>query len=478
MELFARCGREPDRLLAITEEGAALTLRDLNAAGDALSHAVGGHRLVFVLCENSPGTLLGYLACLQAGAVPLLLDAHIAPALLAGLLSCYRPAFLWAPEDLPAETRAQLGGYRPTLTLWDSTLLTAPGQTGPELHPDLALLLTTSGSTGSPKLVRLTGKNLAANARSIVEYLELTEGERPITSLTMSYSYGMSIVNSHVMAGAPVVLTRRSVLERPFWDLMARERVTSLAGVPYTYRMLQRVGLMEMDLPHLRTLTQAGGKLPEGLHRTFAAWAQDTGRRFYVMYGQTEAAPRMGYLPPERSLEKCGSMGVPIPGGSFRLLGTDGGPVSEPDTVGELVYRGPNVAMGYAQGPEDLVLGDQWGGELHTGDMARRDSEGFYTIVGRKKRFIKLFGNRVNLDEAERLLTARFPQAAFACAGEDDRLAVFYEGGTPELARQAADYLSAEMHFPARVFLVQGMERLPRSAAGKTLYSALWPPKA
>lgn len=473
MELFARCEREPERLLAVTEAGERLTLGDLNAAGERFSQAVGGRRLVFVLCGNTPGSLLGYLSCLKTGAVPLLLDAQLAPPMLEHLLECYRPPFVYVPREAPEETGALLAQYRPVLELADSVLLRAPAGPEPDLHPDLALLLTTSGSTGSAKLVRISGKNLDANARSIAEYLRLTEEERPITSLAMNYSYGMSIINSHLLAGAPVILTARSVLERPFWDLAVREGATSLAGVPYTYQMLRRAGMMEMELPKLQTLTQAGGKMPESLHRLFAAWAAETGRRFYVMYGQTEASPRMGYLPPERAVDKCGSMGLPIPGGTFRLLAEDGSAIEEAECVGELVYRGENVAMGYAQAPEDLRLGDQWGGELHTGDLAKRDSEGFYYIVGRKSRFVKLYGSRVNLDEVERLLAARFPEAAFACVGRDECLTAFYEGGEPSLTGEAAGFLQAQLHFPQRAFQVRPLASIPRSSAGKPQYAVL-----
>ena len=432
MELFARCDREPERLLAVTEEGKRYTLGDLNAAAERIAGAVGEHRLVFVLCENTPGTLLGYLGCLKTGEVPLLLDAHIAPELLRGLLETYRPAFVHVPGDLPAETGRALEGFVPALEVEDSALLRRPGGQGPELHPELALLLTTSGSTGSPKLVRLSGRNLDANTRSIVEYLELDEGQRPVTNLAMSYSYGMSIVNTHLLAGAALVLTRRSVLERPFWELVERERA-------------------------LNTLTQAGGKLPEALHLEFADWAARTGRRFFVMYGQTEAAPRMGYLPAERAVEKCGSMGVPVPGGQFRLLGEDGAPIDAPDTVGELVYRGPNVAMGYARRAEELALGDEWHGELHTGDMARRDGDGFYYIV----------------DEVERLLAARFPDTGFACVGRDDLLRIFHDSPDPAVTGAAAEYLSEQMHFPERVFQIRALEAIPKNEAGKTQYRAL-----
>ena len=472
MELFRYCDREPERLLAVTDSGERVTLGDLNAAAERLGKAVGGRRLVFLLCENTPGGLLGYLACLKAGVVPLLLDAHIMPDLLRRLTEIYRPGFFYVPDDLSAGTRQAIGDAVSVLEVRDSVLL-SKGKPGPDLHPELALLLTTSGSTGSPKLVRLTGRNLDANAASIAKYLDITEEDRPVTNLVMSYSYGMSVLNSHLLAGAAVVLTRRGVMERPFWDLTARERVTSLAGVPYTYRMFHRVGLMDMDLPHLRTLTQAGGKLPEADHRAFARWAMDTGRRFFVMYGQTEAGPRMGYLPAERALEKCGSMGIPIPGGEIRLLDEEGREITRPDGVGEIVYRGDNVSMGYAESAEDLALGDRWHGQLYTGDMARRDAEGFYYIVGRKKRFVKLFGNRVNMDEAERLLMTRLPDVGVACVGRDDCLTIFLDSPDPAVGRTAVDWLSRSLRFPERAFELRVVDAIPKSEAGKTLYAAL-----
>ena len=228
-----------------------------------------------------------------------------------------------------------------------------------------------------------------------------------------------------------------------------------------------------MNLPRLRTLTQAGGKLSLELHREFAAWAMGTGRQFFVMYGQTEAAPRMGYLPANRAVEKCGSMGVPIPGGSFWLEDADGAEIKAPDATGELVYRGDNVAMGYAQCAEDLSKGDEWGGLLRTGDMAYRDRDGFYYIVGRKKRFVKLFGNRVNLDEVERLLTARFPDAQFACVGRDDLLGIYTVSNSPAIPSQALMYLAEQMHLPSRVLRVYPVAIIPQNEAGKTLYTKL-----
>lgn len=272
----------------------------------------------------------------------------------------------------------------------------------------------------------------------------------------MSYSYGMSIVNTHLLAGAALVLTRRSVLERPFWELVERERVTSLAGVPYTYRMYRRAGLLEMELPALNTLTQAGGKLPEALHLEFADWAARTGRRFFVMYGQTEAAPRMGYLPAERAVEKCGSMGVPVPAGQFRLLGEDGAPIDAPDTVGELVYRGQTWPWATPGGRRSWPWGTSgtgsstpaiWPGGTGTASTtswAARSGLSSSTATG-------------GLDEVERLLAARFPDTALPAWGGTTSSGSFTNSPDPAVTGAAAEYLSEQMHFPERVFQIRAL---------------------
>ena len=471
MELLRYADEEPQRLLAITDSGAPLYYGDINEAASKFSQAVA-HQLAFLLCCNSPGTLLGYLGCLKAGVVPLLLDAHIAPDLLRHLIKTYMPAFYYVPHDLLEETRKILPMNTPVTTIADSVLLRSDN-TGPTLFPDLALLLTTSGSTGSPKLVRLTYRNICENAHSIADYLHITDKERPVTMLPMSYSYGMSIINSHVLMGAAIILTGHDMLTAAFWERIKHENVSSLVGIPYTYQMFSRLRLTEMELPALKTLTQAGGKLPYELHKKFGEWSLKTGRRFFVMYGQTEAAPRMAYLPPDKTMEKCGSMGIVIPRGDLMLIDEAGAEITAPDTIGELVYHGQNVAMGYAECAADLAKGDEWHGTLHTGDMAKRDTDGYFFIVGRKKRFIKVFGNRVNLDDTERLLTTAFPNADFACIGQDDLLCVYTTLTTEEQHRVISEYLAQITRLPVKVFHVFFTEAIPKNPAGKTLYSQL-----
>jgi long-chain acyl-CoA synthetase len=323
------------------------------------------------------------------------------------------------------------------------------------------LLLNTSGSTGSPKLVRLSGDNLQANAVSIASYLNLNEGEKPITSLPMAYSYGLSVINSHLLAGAMLVLSEHGVLRREFWDSVDRYGCTSFAGVPYTYQMLLQTGLLQKRGATLRTLTQAGGGLAENHVRQMCALAGQRGFKFFVMYGQTEATARISYLPFEALATKIGSVGVAIPNGSLRV---------DAETS-ELIYTGPNVMLGYAECREDLSKGDELRGVLKTGDLARQDADGFFYVTGRMKRFLKMFGKRFNLDEVEQIMQGRlgFPTA---CFGRDDLLMVAIEAGSENTAAVVI-MLGETFGVPKNAVRVEALPDLPRTVRGKIDYQAL-----
>ncbi len=457
-----------ENVAVIDETGKEYTYLTLSEKSDEIASQVkSGRSLIFCLCQNEIGSLAGYLGFLNHQIVPVLLDAHLNRELLGFLLDTYKPDYLWVPVTMSGEFTNCTTEYE----VLDYTLLKTKYTHAYALHEDLALLLTTSGSTGSPKFVRQTYKNIIANIESIVEYLELDATERPITTLQMNYTYGLSIINTHMWVGASIILTKKTLMQKEFWDQFKAYEATSFGGVPYTYEMLERLRFFRMNLPSLRTMTQAGGKLLPESHRRFAEYAADTGRHFVVMYGQTEATARMSYLPWQKSLEKYGSVGVAIPGGKFSIIDVDGNEVSEPEVTGELVYEGTNVTMGYATCGEDLGKGDEWHGRLFTGDMAKFDSDGYYYITGRKKRFLKIFGSRVNLDEAEQLVKSAYRGVDCACSGVDDKMYVFITDGrkTEEIRR----FLAEKMNFHSSAFEVMHIDTIPRNDAGKVLYNKL-----
>jgi long-chain acyl-CoA synthetase len=440
MRFYEGLHRFAGNLAAIDVKGREYTYSELIEESDRFGQALASGRknLVFVLCGNNFESMVGYFGTLRSGNAVILLAADTDTELMANLVKLYRPDYLWRPataSDLAERLQEKLAKHFPTAqaegaggagqsAYWHGDYCLECHQVERQIaiNPDLALLLSTSGSTGSPKAVRLTGDNVDANAASIAEYLKLDAAERPITALPMHYSFGLSIINSHLRVGATLLLTNDSIVTRSFWDFFNRHKATSFSGVPYTYEVLRRFKFFEMSLPSMKTMTQAGGKLTPKFAQEFAEFSHQKGIDFYIMYGQTEATARISYLPPRDNLTKYHSIGIAIPQWELRLIDEQGRPITTPGVDGELVYRGPNVMMGYAEGEADLAKGDELNGELKTGDVARFDDEGYFYITGRMKRFIKIFGNRVNLDEIEHHLKSL--GYVSVCGGKDDLLCV------------------------------------------------------
>ncbi|HET7194986.1 MAG TPA: AMP-binding protein [Nocardioides sp.] len=423
---------------------AELSDRAADLARDVLGPC---RRLVLIEGANTPEAVTAYLAALQHGHVALLV-----------------------PEGRPAQLHQMIEAYDPDVVLRheDDRWLADPRRRGSthDLHPDLALLLSTSGSTGSPKLVRLSHDNLRSNAASIASYLRITPDDRAATSLPLHYCYGLSVVNSHLLTGAGLVLTEGSVVDECFWRRFEGAGATSFAGVPYTFDLLEHSGFADRDLPSLRYVTQAGGRLGPDRVRAWAELGQRRGWDFVVMYGQTEATARMAYLPAELATSRPETIGVAIPGGSLRLE-----PVAEATTpgVGELVYEGPNVMLGYADSPADLAEG-RTVDALRTGDLARI-SDGLVEIVGRRGRQAKVFGLRLDLDRIETTLAARVPRAEVRCLAVGDTLHAF------TTRRRSSARLHAELTelcgLPRSAVRVHTVAELPRTGAGKPDHAAL-----
>lgn len=459
--------RYKDNTAVITDRGEQLTYGELNAETARFADAMTERGLLFCLCENRLGSLVGYVSCMEHHKPIVLLDGSKEVSVIKNLVDIYQPEYLWLLESRADDYKGEKVYEYGTFVLLRMHYATEIEK--PEINPKLALCLTTSGSTGSPKFVRLSAENVLANAESIAEYLEIDEHERPITTLPSYYSYGVSVINSHLIKGATILLTEGTVAQRNFWSFLKEQKATSIAGVPYTYEMLKMLRFMRMDLPYLKTMTQAGGKLNKDIAKEYIEWAQSKGKRFFVMYGQTEATARMSYLPLEYALDKYASIGIAIPRGQFSLIDVNGMSVEEADVDGELVYEGPNVSLGYAECRADLAKGDENNGVLHTGDVARRDANGYYYITGRMKRFVKVWGNRCNLDATEQLVKSI--TSSCACVGVDDKITIFVtESG---LDSQIINLLASKTGFNNRAFEVRVIDTIPVKSSGKIDYPAL-----
>lgn len=429
---------------AIRAGHGSISYRDLAARVEDMARQLGpGRRLIALEADNTLPSLTVYLAALASGNPLLILPAGGGKA-AETLIAAYDPDII-----------ARSSNGEPVLDV-------RRHETAHQLHPDLALLVSTSGSTGSPKLVRLSAASIQANAAAIAQYLHLRPSDTAVTTLPLSYCYGMSVVNSHLLVGASLALTDLSVVDPCFWDLVRTEGVTSFAAVPYTFELLDRVGFEHMDVPSLRYITQAGGRLAPERVRSYAELGRERGWDLFVMYGQTEATARMAYLPPDLAAEHPHAIGVAIPGGEFRLE-----PVPGLDDW-ELVYTGPNVMLGYAEKPEDLALGREIT-ELHTGDLARLGPDELYEIVGRRSRFVKIVGLRVDLGRVERLLADLGLIAA--AAGSDDVVVVAVEGHH-DLALVAKS-LAQDLGVPRAAVQLHSVPAIPRLGNGKPDYPAI-----
>ncbi len=451
-----------------TEQGEKLNYAQLNEAIFPFSVKLKDRKLCFCLCENTLGSLVGYVALMNAHQPMVLLDGSKDAEIIKGLLTHYQPQYVWCPTVRWKKEEEIWKSAKPIMEYADYTMLEFPSQNY-EIHPDVLLCLTTSGTTGSPKLVIWTERNLKSNAESIAEYLNITERERAITSLPMYYSFGMSVINSHLIKGATLLLTDKAVIQREFLTFLKEGKATSIAGVPYTYEMLRRLRFLKMDLPELKTMIQAGGKLNANIVKEYVENAQQNGKKFIVMYGQTEAAPRMSYLPFDKAIEKYASIGIAIPGGKLSVRDVNDQEITTPDVDGELIYEGPNVCMGYAESIEDLATGDENHGVLHTGDVARFDADGYFYITGRMTRFVKVWGNRCNLDATEQLVKSI--TTSCACVGVYDKITIFVtEEGLEEKIKS---FLCEKTGLNIRAFDVKVIDAIPTLPSGKLDYQSM-----
>lgn len=415
--------------------------------------------VALIFCGRDVATLLCYLGCLRAGVIPLLLSEDMTDASASVYVERYQPRYIWRKDKADGEgpcddatPRHTLGAY----TFWDRGAIDVPS------NPHLALLLTTSGSTADPKLVRLSYDNLQANADAIADHLALDPASRPITLLPFHYSFGLSVINSHLWVGASIVFTAEGLAAKGFWEAFRGEAVTSFYGVPYHFEILHKFRFQRQDFPALRLLAQAGGRMPVPLQDTFVVLSEQKGYRFVSMYGQTEATARMTILLPEDRQTKSESVGQAIPHGRLSIIDPD------EHRIGEVCYHGPNVSFGYANTRADLQLGDVNQGTLLTGDLGYIDDDGFLFLCGRKKRYVKVYGHNVNLDHVEALLTELSMEVAVI--GEDNNVTVLLVNGN---AQDVKTMLLQKTTIQPSALVIKEVDTLAHKPSGKMDYAGL-----
>lgn len=450
--------KDHNKTAVIDDSGRSVTYGEICSFAPFFASHLHPRALIFILAENKIGSLLGYTSALSNRIVPLVISAKTEQGLYRDLFDKYKPEYLWAPVEM-----AKTLGYEVVFSAWDYALLRTNNPAVP-LFEDLSLLLPTSGSTGSPKLVRHSYRNIEANADNVRRLFNLTEAEKAMAILPMHYTMGLSVIASHLLAGATLLLSGRSLLDKGFWSLL--KEATSFTGVPYSYEILMKMRFTRMNLPNLRIITQGGGKLTEEMFQALAQYAEDKGKQFIATYGQSECTARMAYLPAELALTKTCSIGIAEPGGQLSIVDADGNETFEGEATGEMVYRGENVTLGYATCLDDLQKGDENHGIMHTGDLAHRDADGCYFIVGRLKRFLKIFGLRIGLDEVENLIKSEY-QIDCYCKGDDKKLIVLVT--KPSVVEQLPAFIEEKTHLFHQNIEVQLVDAILRNEAGKVI---------
>ncbi len=452
-----------------------LTRGEVRTASLALAENIAsdGKQLVFLFCGNTCETVLGLLAAAAAGHAVALIDPSVAEDKFRDLLEAYQPELVLSTQDIAGRLRelASAAADRRSYASPAGTvewLAGVPASRPVDINPALQLLLSTSGTTGSQKYVRLSQGAIVANASQIAEALAIDEHSTGIAHLPLHYSYGLSVVTSHLAAGGRLYLVNDSITSPSFWSKIGSVGGSHFPGVPFHYAALARLGASLLP-DSVKVFTQAGGALDSRIQVKIHDWATQRDGKFFVMYGQTEASPRMTTLQHRDFARKTGSVGVALPRGRLSIVNDEGAPLAA-ESIGTVVYEGPNVMLGYAMSRSDLGKGDEFRGRLETGDLGRLDAEGFLYLAGRTKRFAKIAGYRLGLDEIEQEL---FAVCSVACLDLGEKIAVVHEQESETALKTRLRELAASYKVPPSSFSLLKTAQIPRGASGKVNYAQL-----
>jgi long-subunit acyl-CoA synthetase (AMP-forming) len=385
----------------------------------SFSKLINKQTLILCLSDNSLASVAGYVCFLDNKYSQILLDRNSPNHFYKNIIDRYKPDFIWAPN----EKINQFLEFSKIFSFQKYSLLKSKSVIKKKIESNIAVLLSTSGSTGSEKFVKLSFENLYSNATSISNYLKLDYNDRSITNLPINYSYGLSVINSHLLSEGSLVLTNLSIFSKEFWILFNERKVTNFNGVPYSYDIISKLRFKVFKSSSIRFITQAGGAISKTMHANILEFCTKNKIDFFAMYGQTEATARISYLPPSNSINKIGSIGIPIPAGKLEVWDENEKKISKCNVSGELVYFGKNIMLGYSSSFEDLSINNE-AVYLKTGDLGYFDNDGYFFVNGRKKRIIKITGIRINLDELQKKIQDYVKNENIYLTGKDNNLVI------------------------------------------------------
>ena len=402
MTIYKNLKKFKNNIAIVLNENENVTYSKLLTDANLFASNIHDRSLIFILADNDLETITALIGSSFANSVSMLLSPSINSTSLNQLINLYKPDYIFFNKEF----KIKLELYESIFKYYNYNLIKAKVIIKKEINDELFLLQTTSGSTGSPKNVRLSYKNLQSNINSIIKDLNICESDVSITTLPPSYVYGLSIINTHLQVGAKIILNKSSIIEKNFWNKLVFNKVNNFGGVPYIYEILLKIGLKKDFFKLLKYTTVAGGYLSNSAKLSIIDFYDKLGISLITMYGAAEATSRMSFLPSEYSRKKNGSIGIPITNGCFFLEKENKEIIKNSHVNGELIYQGENVCMGYANSMIDLQENDINNSVLKTGDIGYFDKDNFFYVVGKKNRYVKVVGNRISLDEMEKIIQA------------------------------------------------------------------------
>lgn len=466
MQLFKSFKKYKNNIAIIDQEFTNLSYKKVLKEIDKIKKNVKKKSLILIISENSLGSLLAYIFCITNNHPAIIIDSKTSNQNILKILKNYQPNYVFLNKK---KENILKKNCTIKYNFFDQILLKNKKYKKIKLNKNLSLLLSTSGSMGSIKFVKLSKSNLKHNTDSIIKYLKINSNDCSITNLPISYSYMLSVINTHLEVGASIIISKYSLIEKKFWEILKNSKITSFNGVPYTYEILNKIGFKNIKIDSLKYLTHAGGKIEKNKLKEIIKFCIKNNLQFFSMYGQTEASPRISYLKPKFSKKKIGSIGKAIPGNKIYIADHLGKRISKPYIEGEIICEGKNIFMGYSRNYDDLKDPNQENFKLKTGDLGFFDKDRFFYVTSRISKIAKIFGNRIDLGALEDLMNLKGYK--IACLSDNEKIFVFFDQKFNK--KKLINAISKITNLNIGSFELNKLKNFPRTSNNKISYNKL-----